>query len=496
MVRPLFLIFLSSLIFLSGFSPEISDVVYSKTSGDDGEWVYYGFAPTANYSSYYTPVGHVFIKSSGRNRVTVIGYNDSTRVTVYDLTEDERVIESFIINRMQAHSVGFPNQKEANISRPLFFKVVSDKPVAVLLSSGSYNVSTISIGGQNIYYPSTDGGFAGKEFIFLSVPATSITARKGFDYAVFAVEDSTVEIRDKNDKVIRTFNIAANSSKRIELFSNKIYRVTSTGRIMISSWTSGPWGSGSFTICPSPMGGYRGRIFFANPEQKLLGSAFLLILSQENPVKVKVFDMDTGSLIVEKSLQPREMWFINKEEADVAGKRVMVLSDKEVIVYAGSTLVPEGALDTPGQIAQGVALVTIKANEPTTIFSPADAYVFSPKGDAEITINGLRMKIPKNTCKNIPMGKVTITSNVTVIVEIISNINYFIEASTLYGRAGLRIFATYLQPVNSLELTYPAPKVSEAGGAGGIDIILMVSVLVAILAISVGIIMMKRRTKI
>jgi len=463
----------------------------SKASGENEEWVYYGFAPRANFSSFYTPVGHVFTKSSGRNRVTVIGYNDSTRVTVYDLTGNKmKVIESFTIDRMKVHSVGFPNEKEANISIPVFFKVVSDKPVAVLLSSGSYNVSEISVAGQSIYYPSTDGGFAGKEFIFLSVPATNIHAREGWDYAVYAIEDSVIEIRDKNDKLLKTITLPANSSKRLELFSNKIYRVKSTGRIIIGSWSS--W---SFTVCPSHMGGHVGRLFYANPYQTaLIGSPILLILAQEKPAHVKIFDMETESLLIEKDLQPREMWFINRKVKDLEGLRVKIESSENIIVYTGSTLVPENTPDTPGQIGSGVSFIIVKANQPTTIFSVSNAYVIAPIGNAEIRINGMRITLPKGSCKNISPGKITLTSNETVIVETISEVNYFSEASTLYQFAGLRGFATYLIPANRVELTYPPPKPSEAKGEGGLNYTLIGGVAAVIVIAAAVLVILRKRS--
>jgi len=409
-------------------------------------------------------------------------------VSVYDITGGkEDLLDSLTIDRMKTYTSQLP--MDGNFSVETFFRVVCDKPVAVLMSSGNLMETGVSVGGQNIFYPSTDGGFAGNEFVFVAIPATSLTAREGLDHAVFAVEDSTIQLRDRDDEILRTLNIAANSSKRLELFSNKVYRITSTGRIMISSWTM--W---SFTICPSPMGGYCGRVFLLSPDQRATyGSAVVLIVSQENPVEVDIYDLSSGSLLIEKSLQSREMWFINREVADLEGVRLMVQSDEDVVVYAGSTLVPEETSYSPGQIANGIAFLTVVANRPTTIFSVSDAYVFSPNGNAELRINGLTITVPRGSYKNLPTGSIAVTSNETVIVQSISNVNYVQHpwTSTLFEYAGIRNFATYLLPSNRLEVTYPPPKQGERGSDGAPSVYMILAI--AVVCGCAGLVVLLRR---
>jgi len=455
-----------------------SDVVVADGSDGD-EWVYYGFSPWVNY----TPP-EIITRTMTINNATwlvVIGYNDSTKVTVYDVTGGgHKVLESFTVDRMKAHAMKL--LIEGYFSIETFFKVVSHKPVAVRMSGGLFQIN-----GGNVFYPSTDGGFAGKEFIVMTAPAGGA----GRDYIAFAIEDSTIEIRDKNDKIVRKLNVAANSSKRLELFMDRIYRIVSTGRSMISSWVSS-----GFTVCPNPTGGYSGRLFFASPYQTALyGSPILLITPQERPTQVEVHDVGTDSLIVERSLGPREMWFINREVADLEGVRLMVRSDGEVIVYAGATLLQEGVSDSPGQIAKGIAFVTVRADRPTTIFSVSDAFVFSPNGGAEIRINGLTITVPRDSYKNIPAGQITVTSNKTVIIQSISVVNYYEYARTFYQPAGLRSFSAYLLPANRLEVTYPPPKTGEAEPAGGYGLDLMLVAAVAgAAAILVGVLILKKRS--
>jgi len=294
------------------------------------EWVYYGFSPRVNYTPP-TVEGQLQIGNDA-TWLTVVGYNDSTHVTVYDITGGgSNVLGISSVDRMKAYTMQLP--MDGTFSIETFFKVVSDRPIAVLMAGGFSLLQ-----GAIVFYPSTDGGFAGKEFIFVTRGRDRPLTRMGWDYVAFAIEDSVVEVRDKDDRVIRTLTVAANSSKRLELFYNKVYRIRSTGRVTISSWTTS-----SFTACPTAMGGYSGRLSFSNPDIRTdLGSAILLIVAQESPAEVRVYDVSTGSLVVERVLQSREVWFIDRNVADLHGLRLMVQSDEEVIVYAGSTFVPEG----------------------------------------------------------------------------------------------------------------------------------------------------------
>lgn len=106
--------------------------------------------------------------------------------------------------------------------------------------------------------------------------------------------------------------------------------------------------------------------------------------------------------------------------------------------------------------------------------------------------------LPHGSYENILSGLITVTSNETVIVGGISDINHFLEGSTVYTRAGLRSFATYLLSANRLEVTYPPPKPSEAeaGPAGGLGVdMTLVAVLVAVAVVAVGIFLVLKKRK-
>jgi len=440
----------------------------SSMSSENQRWTYYVFVPMINYS--HGIITSLYVTTNNGTWLRVIGYNDSTHVLVYDVTGGKQtILDDFTVDRMKVHKLRLP--QKGNFSLPILIKVSSDKPVAVLLTGGLYEID-----GANVFYPSVDGGFSGKEFIILTAGATRISARKGWDYAVFAIEDSEVEIRDSNDKIIRTISVSANNSKRLELFYNKIYRIVSTGRIFVSSWAAS-----SFVVCPSHVGGYRGKFFYANPYQSALsGSPILLVISQETPTQVRVYNTVTGSLIAEKKMQPREIWFINREVADIEGIQLKIESDKDIIVYAGSTIKKENMPDSPALIANAITFLTVPPNRPTTFFVPTEGYIISPKGDAKIKINQLEMKIPQGSCKPLPSGIVSITTNETVLVEIISK------------QPSITHFAAYIPSARCLDITYPPPSSHETTQAQKIDFT-YIALAAAAMLVSVLIVFKKRR---
>ena len=379
-------------------------------ASENAEWVYYGFSPRVNYT-----LAAADQTLNNATWLSVVGYNDSTHVTVYDITgEGSRVLDSFTVNRMETYRLQLP--KKGNYSIETFFKVVSDKPIAVLMHGGiNYIEENQETWGTNLFYPSTDGGFAGKEFIFLSAQSAALVRRKGEDYVVFGVEDSDVVVQDAKGNVVITKHVAANSSIRLPLYPGKVYRVVSSGRIMVSTWSML-----SLTVIPSPLGGYVQKLFFAKPDQtETEGSPVLVILAQEKPSHVQVIDTSTGSKIIDKEVASRELWLLKREESDLEGKSIMIKSSAPIVAFAGSTFTGRmGTSGTLANLANAVFFVGVKPNEPTTFYVPSRGIIFSPKSNAEVKVNRITFTIPKGSYKDIPVGQVTLISNATLIVEV------------------------------------------------------------------------------
>ncbi|NIM45897.1 MAG: hypothetical protein GTO54_09795, partial [Nitrososphaeria archaeon] len=142
------------------------------------EYVFYGYAPSTVKPIYYyfesTNHGprHRYVGSPPQ--LTIVGLHDDTTVKVYDL-DDKGVIASFTINGMEFRRISLANET--------YFKVVSDRLVSVLLSGGGWK--EWGGHGASAFYPSTDGGYVGDQFIFAPINATN---------TIFFIEDAHVTI--------------------------------------------------------------------------------------------------------------------------------------------------------------------------------------------------------------------------------------------------------------------------------------------------------------
>jgi hypothetical protein len=365
-----------------------------------------------------------------------------------------------------------------------YFKVVADKPVAVLMHGGRYYFSGGADGwlnGAGVFYPSTDGGFAGKEFIFLTSMAQTDTVRSGWTHVVYAIEDSKVSVYDSKGALVRTVTLKGNESTQISLGRNMIYRVVSTGRIMI-----GCWGLNSLMVIPSRLGGYKDMLFYANPEQVgEIGNAILIILGQDVPAHVRIVDIATGTTIKEKDLAPRELWYVNRNIADLNGKRLRIESTGNILVIAGSNAVERPRVDpvipNPNDImlaCPSIMFVGVKPGESLTTYATAKIVVFSPETNARITVEELSFNVERGFYMELPLGLITLTSNATIIVQSIF-------------RTDLYSFATYLIPAKMPSIVYPPP----AKGGEESTIVYYPLTIAAIVVVVIAVFLMRKRMR-
>jgi hypothetical protein len=257
------------------------------------EYVYFGFVPSKIY--IYRPekivggeiLGREFYldEKSVRNEVelTIIGNHNDTKAKIYLLPECI-LKEDFVINKME--------KRVFNLQNGTFFKVVTSKPVTVVLAGGE----GIELGNDVIstFWTSTDGSFIGKEFIFQAFPGTI-----GCSYYIYALEDSNVKLLDENFTEVSKYNLKHNEVKNlgIILANKRIYRIVSTGSIMLNSFSD----SRSYFF-PSLEGSFLGKIFYgiadATPGDVWDDWKFLLI-NTLNDTKIKIFDLEFNRLYTE-----------------------------------------------------------------------------------------------------------------------------------------------------------------------------------------------------
>jgi len=466
-------------------APVIGDTEISSSQAEEQEWVYYGFSPAANYTPIdvqWGSAGTILHLESNGTELTVVGYNDSTQVRVYDITGNQgNILKSFSVDRMKSHTMLMPLDT--------FFKVVSEKPVAALLHGGISYALSASRG----FYPSTDGGFAGKEFIFHAVTMRVGAGGPYEGHSAYGVEQSQVTLYDHDGKAVRTFSVRANSTVSLPITKEDVYRITSTGRIMV--YTPG----GGFDLCPSTLGGKAGRLFYSF-------SPRLLIIAQERSARVELIEAEEGTEIAEKDLSPGEAWFVNRTIAAItitptsdSPKHVLIRSTEDVVVYSATTSLPTGEryVDGMGWISNGISFLGVKPNQPVTVFVVSRAIVFSPEADAQVDVSGIRVTVEKGGYKDLgASGTVTLTSNSTLIVQVVSQVatrNVGTPANPfLVSIVDLTSFASYLISPQAVSVTYPPPKPAEEEGGRDYTLIIGVAA-VAVAVAAAGILMIRKR---
>jgi len=490
--------FLTPLVLRSNETRVLSAAISEPRVHASPAYTYYGYAPPSNFSGLDShpeagpnfrrgwirdPITNLFIKDyghvdNGTCYLDIIGYNDSTTVKIFDVTKPTPVLlESFTINRMELHNTTIPAKT--------YFKVVSDKPVAVMAGGGNTYGS-----GFNLFYPSTDGGYAGKEFIFMAIEDRGRTERPAPGTTIHAIEDAHVKIYDDEGKLVFEKTVKANTTRTLRLVSRKVYRAISTGRILL-----GVWSQHTVKAVPSPMGGFKGTYFFVIQDANTHGApqwSAMFIINQEKPSHVKIIKIGTGAVLTEKDLNPRELWFVTSHDVDFMTVPVMVTSTNNIILISGNVY---SMSPIPVNMWNDVTVIGIRPNDPTTIYVISSAVAFSPEATAKVTVGGISTTIPKGRFLELPGGLITITSNATLIVEIIS------MPTTTFPSTGepqtievlaLDSWGTYLPTAEGVKLTYPKPVVKEEGG---MDMLLYgAAAAVAVIVVVGAIFVWKRRS--
>ncbi|MEM2960687.1 MAG: hypothetical protein QXU67_03685, partial [Candidatus Bathyarchaeia archaeon] len=161
--------------------------------------------------------------------LTIVATADNTNVAVYDLTTG---------NLIDAASLGAGERRYVLLNNGTRFKVLSDKHVSVLLLNYQ-KIPEKPVEGPlpHGFSNATNGLFVGKEFIFMASQGTTGT----YD-TILAVEPSEVKIT-RDDGYETTYKLDANSYQYIQAKPFSIYKITSTGNIMVQAGTISDIGS-------------------------------------------------------------------------------------------------------------------------------------------------------------------------------------------------------------------------------------------------------------
>jgi len=487
------IVVVSMLVLAAYFAAEDSLAIIDE----EGEYVYYGYVPPTSLSLFpsdhnrsvevYTDLASINMSTWQPPRIDIIGINDTTHVEIYNLT-DKTLMESLVVNRMQLHSLVLPNET--------YFKVVSDKIVAVGLSGGGRpKWSNTLSGGFVVFYPSTDGGFSGREFIFKAMPSSwepTIYVVERDVYHVFGVETSHVTIYDAHQDRVGEVDVQANSFKSVPLTSGEVYRVTSTGRILIEGAAME-----TFKYLPSLTGGFVGQHFEGTVQNVAASGNFvsMMVIAQEES-EVSIYDMSKPSWLIslsgpdlKKRLAAGESWFIS---STLAGKPVRIESTGDVTVLMGRGGWYWG---TPGQLnitlpynlGDDISFIGATPGQTLSFYAPTEAIIFATQ-DVSITIDGVPTMMKKDERQNIFSGQHTVSANATVIVEILGSANIW---SAAHQRIGFDNWGTYIMPSQGLRVSYAPPP--PIGGLG--ELVIYISVGAAVTVMILALLLFRRRKR-
>jgi len=368
--------------------------VFFVVGNPDQEYTYYGDVPAKIYR-------YRLIDEDDRNSgwqlinttvsttalLTIVAARDDTNIKVYNLTTDELVSEGQLSN-MERHFVTLANGS--------IFKAVSDKPVSVLLLNypGPPNASTVEGPLPHTFYTTIDGLFVGKEFVFMASEQT------GQDYTMLALEKAEVTItRDDGDE--KRYSLETNSHMNIMLRPFRVYKIESTGNIMVQSGvilerTDSP------IICfpvPCAEGGFVGKAFYTKSVKNWdFRRDYGYRISAIEDTKVTVYDLVTKEVIRELSVYGGGgVGFMPEADA------IALQSDKPItlsMIHNGSIEQTHPYAGGTGGIYSGYGIgvnyIGVRPNQDTMIFLPVysnvEAYFFASE-DTQITIDGVSRTI-------------------------------------------------------------------------------------------------------
>jgi hypothetical protein len=458
--KVLMLVLLCTALFL-GVSP-------CGVSAAGEAYVYYGYAPPTvlNLTAMEDDVP-VYNYTAIPSQLDIIGVN-VTHVEVFDLSTGD-IISSTTLDRMEVHTVNLGTRVSSTTDPDVegtYFKVVADKKVAVLLSGGSPQIF------RSTYYPSTDGGYSGKEFIFKAVNGTWEPVIYVWEWditIIFGVESAHVKVYDDAGNTLHEFDVAANSYGRLNLLSGKVYRVVSTGRIMISTVSRE-----CFAYGPSATGGFIGKSFYGvmagGGGDTWAGSYQSFVVIAQEDCEISAYSLlkpelqrGLGADLTE-TLSAGEV-FLDASFGQQTPLRIDSTGDIMVIFGRGDYAwgLPEAELVlSPENLGDDVSMIPVEADKEAIFFAPTGAVIFAPES-LSIVIDGALISMKADEYRVLMGGSHTVQSSAPVIIEVLSDANTRAGVGAGVGESWASVhyrfdnWATYLTPTQTLEVIYPPP---------------------------------------
>ena len=456
----------------------------------DDQYVFYGYAPTTKGTiALSKPTVNATEFLTGGIRLFIIGTSDGTDVEVYDLA-DNALLDSTIVNAMEVYELTLENET--------FFKVVSDKMVSALLEGGAPRIWTTShqhpAEGYSTFYPSIEGSFIGREFVFLATKTFWVPMIYTYEedlYHFYGLEQAHVTVYDATGETAADFDVDARSSSRIKLKSGEVYRAVSTGNIMILATHED-----AFTYLPSLTGGFAGKHFMATrPGSTWAGDKQTTLVIAQEDSEVSVYDLTRpGWQIamsgpdVKDSIAAGEIWFSTEMEAN---KPVGVESTANVAILFGGGGYQWGTSYTepfqePQNMGEDISFLAVNAGEEISFYAPSMAIIFATD-ESIAEVDGVAGTMEKDGYRILLEGFHKARADKPLVIEVLGDANTYSSADVEHGYED---WGSYLIPVQSIGLAFPEPP--PIGGMGEL-LTYIIGGVVAVVAVVVIVVVLRRR---
>jgi hypothetical protein len=328
----------------------------------------------------------------------IVACRDETEVTVYRLPNRE-VLRAAKLKMMEKLFVRLPNGT--------FFKVVSNKPLSVTLLGGKKGGQDLDPASPfsfvpNSFYPSVDGGFVGKEFIFIASQDPI-----GAPYRILALEPSEVVIEDENGSTVHRFQLAPGEFKELGLRAFSAYRITSTGSIMVHTTGRG--------CLPSIEGSYVGRHFVSSsatswwPSRDRSPSSFRIMALEET--NVEIYDLEFKKKIAGFRIAAGHIAAVKPP-----AKEILIKSEKPLsVMFVGN--------DGTYGYGSGMTFMGIGAGQTALVYVPVEpltqrAFIFSSE-ETVVTIDDATFRLAADEIFPLSPGLHKITPSRNILIQII-----------------------------------------------------------------------------
>jgi len=361
----------------------------------EAAYTYYGYVPSDIWRRGDNET-ITAVMTSGT--VLVLGCQDGTEIAIYQLP-GERLVEQATINQLDRASVQLPNGT--------FFKVTSSKPATVMLLGGAWQEAGTQA-GISTFFPAVDGRFVGREFVFLALEP-SISYGRELPHSIFALEDSDVTIYDRDGRAASQYRVKANKAQWFSLKNDTVYRIVSSGNIMVETFTIGEY-RGKPLAFPAAEGGFVGKRFYiAGHEMEYMGTEQLsrgFVLSSVKDAKVLIVDLETSKKYGDKDVTLTAGTSLTMH---VKAFQAGLESDQPMMMLFKNTDYDGG----------GVIFTGLKAGQEAVLqVLRGKAYLF-PAGDTVVTVDDVAQRVAAGEPLQLWPGTHRVSATENALIEMI-----------------------------------------------------------------------------